>query len=49
MKCKHKWEAASINGRGGTFSDIKVVSMFVCQKCMSYKEEELKFLKEKGK
>lgn len=45
MVCKHKWEAVSVDGMGGIFTDLRAVGLFVCQKCMSYKEKELKFVK----
>lgn len=41
--CRHKWEAVNVGGIGVV--NLKVVGLFVCQKCMSYKEEELKFIK----
>lgn len=42
MTCEHKWEVADTYVTA--FTGKQIVRL-VCQKCMSYKEEALKFLK----
>ncbi len=42
MVCKHDWKPVSVDGIG--VFNIRAMGMFVCSKCMSYKEHELKFV-----